>query len=86
MPNDKKRRTIPVRRGSAGPAKAVEPARRTAIEEEQPTKRTLDERQARIRPTRRAPPLPEEDDRRRGSFRPIADVPPTECDEPEEED
>jgi hypothetical protein len=86
MPNDEIRRkgTIPVKKGSAGPARRMEPGARAARTAEQPTKPQLDARQERISPQRRrGPDLPPGNQTRSRALTDPADVPETECDEPE---
>lgn len=87
MGTDETRRkgTIAVKKGSAGPAKRMEPAERAASAAKRPTERELDSRQERIAPKRRrGPELPPPDSRARTSES-AAEVPETECDEPDAE-
>jgi hypothetical protein len=74
-------RKVPVKKGSAGTARRVEPTRRPGAEEK-PSKNDLDARQERLRPTRRRGPVLEEGagGLSRADRRP-AEVPETECDE-----
>jgi hypothetical protein len=81
MTGDDEARKIPVKKGSAGAARSSDPGRRPA-EERKPSKEDLDERQERLRPTRRrGPPLDEGVGRSRAERKP-PDVPETECEEP----
>jgi hypothetical protein len=87
MVDDETRRkgTIEVKKGSAGPAKRMDPAERAGRADKRPTERQLDARQERIPPKRRrGPKLPPPDNRTR-ALESVADVPETECDEPDAE-
>lgn len=77
---------LAVKKGSAGPAKRVEPGRRAARAAMKPTRQQLDERQERILPNRRrGPALPPGDARRSRALAASGEVPETECDESEAE-